>query len=229
MTMWLSVDPMSDKYPSLSPYAYCAWNPVKLVDPSGDTCKFASDVEKAYIMQLLNPENEKYSKAFADVFQDLEIAEYTYFFESWYGDESADGKFTPRYKNNKTSLIQFTIGETKDTKNKKLGMSEFKILFEETFHAWKYEKNNHCNVPTCYSEALAWQFSALAPGTVLFSKDINDLSLMGYILLSDPCMLAWEFKFGFFNKKYSKEPLYPDLPLCPNNTFRRNMGWPEWH
>ena len=35
MTMWLSVDPMADKYPYISPYAYCAWNPVKLVDPDG--------------------------------------------------------------------------------------------------------------------------------------------------------------------------------------------------
>jgi RHS repeat-associated protein len=35
-TMWLSVDPMADKYPSISPYAYCAWNPVKLVDPDGN-------------------------------------------------------------------------------------------------------------------------------------------------------------------------------------------------
>ena len=35
ITMWLSVDPMADKYPSISPYAYCAWNPVKLVDPDG--------------------------------------------------------------------------------------------------------------------------------------------------------------------------------------------------
>ena len=35
MTMWLSVDPMADKYPSISPYAYCVWNPVKLVDPDG--------------------------------------------------------------------------------------------------------------------------------------------------------------------------------------------------
>jgi RHS repeat-associated protein len=35
ITMWLSVDPMADKYPSISPYNYCAWNPVKLVDPDG--------------------------------------------------------------------------------------------------------------------------------------------------------------------------------------------------
>ena len=32
---WLSVDPMSDKYPSLSPYCYSANNPVVLVDPNG--------------------------------------------------------------------------------------------------------------------------------------------------------------------------------------------------
>ena len=35
LTAWLSVDPMADKYPSISPYAYCAWNPLKLVDPDG--------------------------------------------------------------------------------------------------------------------------------------------------------------------------------------------------
>ena len=38
MTGWLSVDPMADKYPSLSPYAYCALNPIRVVDPNGDSC-----------------------------------------------------------------------------------------------------------------------------------------------------------------------------------------------
>ena len=36
LSVWLSVDPMSDKYASLSPYTYCANNPVKLVDPNGE-------------------------------------------------------------------------------------------------------------------------------------------------------------------------------------------------
>jgi RHS repeat-associated protein len=35
--MWLSVDPMSDKYPSMSPYMYCAGNPIKFVDPDGES------------------------------------------------------------------------------------------------------------------------------------------------------------------------------------------------
>jgi len=35
MTGWLSIDPMADKYPSISPYAYCAWNPIRLIDPDG--------------------------------------------------------------------------------------------------------------------------------------------------------------------------------------------------
>lgn len=32
---WLSVDPLAHKYPWLSPYAYCNWNPVKNVDSEG--------------------------------------------------------------------------------------------------------------------------------------------------------------------------------------------------
>ena len=39
LTGWLSVDPMMDKYPSMSPYNYCAWNPVILIDPDGNAWK----------------------------------------------------------------------------------------------------------------------------------------------------------------------------------------------
>ena len=35
LSLWLSVDPMSDKYPNLSPYNYCLWNPLRVIDPDG--------------------------------------------------------------------------------------------------------------------------------------------------------------------------------------------------
>jgi len=33
--MWYGVDPLFEKYPDMSPYNYCAGNPVKLIDPDG--------------------------------------------------------------------------------------------------------------------------------------------------------------------------------------------------
>jgi RHS repeat-associated protein len=35
LSVWLSVDPLADKYPSMSPFMYVAGNPVMLVDPDG--------------------------------------------------------------------------------------------------------------------------------------------------------------------------------------------------
>ena len=39
LSIWLSVDPMSDKYPGVSPYTYCGNNPVVLKDPNGEWSK----------------------------------------------------------------------------------------------------------------------------------------------------------------------------------------------
>ena len=36
LSIWLSVDPMSDKYPHLSNYVYCSNNPIRVVDPNGE-------------------------------------------------------------------------------------------------------------------------------------------------------------------------------------------------
>ena len=32
---WLSVDPLVDNYPDISPYAYCHWSPINRMDPDG--------------------------------------------------------------------------------------------------------------------------------------------------------------------------------------------------
>ena len=55
LSIWLSVDPMSDKYPSLSPYVYCADNPVKLVDLNGEEVYIVGDFDnKNAIVDILS-------------------------------------------------------------------------------------------------------------------------------------------------------------------------------
>ena len=68
LSIWLSVDPMSDKYPSLSPYVYCANNPIKLVDPNGEwpedrARRFMKKHENA---KLYRENNGNYSVQFTD-------------------------------------------------------------------------------------------------------------------------------------------------------------------
>ena len=50
LSIWLSVDPMAGKYPSLSPYVYCANNPVRVVDPDGEEVWFPDDPPKKNVL-----------------------------------------------------------------------------------------------------------------------------------------------------------------------------------
>ena len=44
VSIWLSVDPLADKFYNTSPYMYCVGNPIKLIDYNGmDTAVFGSD------------------------------------------------------------------------------------------------------------------------------------------------------------------------------------------
>ena len=75
--IWLSVDPMSDKYPSLSPYVYCADNPVNAfdldgmdwVDADGNKIEDHSKI-KAYI--FYDPRENGFAKQSKEMYNQLE-------------------------------------------------------------------------------------------------------------------------------------------------------------
>ncbi len=73
MTMWLSVDPMADKYPSMSPYSYCAWNPVKLIDPDGRDVLPTSDEAYEMILRTLPSEARVYVQRNSDGYIDRDL------------------------------------------------------------------------------------------------------------------------------------------------------------
>ena len=58
LTGWLSVDPMADKYPSMSPYNYCACNPFRYVDPNGDSL-WANKTSQQDLFLLVKNENKR--------------------------------------------------------------------------------------------------------------------------------------------------------------------------
>ena len=59
IALWLSTDPLQGKYPGMSPYNYCAGNPVKLVDPDGKVIKVAKKYQEQYINTLIAVFREK--------------------------------------------------------------------------------------------------------------------------------------------------------------------------
>ena len=71
--LFLSVDPMADKYPNISPYAYCAWNPVKLVDPNGREVLPTSEEAYQMILTSLPQEARAYVKRDANGFIDRDL------------------------------------------------------------------------------------------------------------------------------------------------------------
>ena len=125
--LFLSVDPMSDKYPSLSPYAYCAWNPVKLVDPDGMEVEYSSLMDRVFVFieRIAN-------KGFRQRYNDLKKSDETYVFKH----------------NNEGNNVLTTDGEklyinySADQKQKDGegdGSTVFSVLRHETEHAVQFE------------------------------------------------------------------------------------------
>jgi hypothetical protein len=81
----MQVDPLHGKYPSLSPYAYCANNPIKLVDPDGQFIFSLVALATVAIVIAFDEyantpttETDTYEKTAGDYFLDgVEAASYT--------------------------------------------------------------------------------------------------------------------------------------------------------
>ena len=127
MTMWLSVDPMSDKYQNISPYVYCAWNPVKLVDPEGMEVEYSSFMDRVcvFIESVVN-------KGFRQRYNDLKQSDETYVF-----NHNSNGKNTLTTDGEKIYINYSANQEVKGGKED--GSTVFSNLRHETEHAIQFE------------------------------------------------------------------------------------------
>ncbi|MBQ9311648.1 MAG: RHS repeat-associated core domain-containing protein, partial [Bacteroidales bacterium] len=111
LSIWSSTDPMADKYPNLSPYNYCANNPVMLVDPNGEEIVISKNANKeqkeAFYLFAKTKEGIKELKKYAKAGQ--VIAGYTYKEDGIYHKKGVNlsiegGELTDNYRNGETEF-----------------------------------------------------------------------------------------------------------------------------
>ena len=141
LSLWLSVDPMSGKYPSMSPYTYCANNPVKLVDPKGrewvttEDATFAESlIDQAIERQsLYSPNSEEY-KALQEGIDGLmamcedESQKYTF------TESSTNEGFVSKQQDGTISINYVERPDIQDSKN---GSAWHEVIHLTRRNAWK--------------------------------------------------------------------------------------------
>ena len=159
MTMWLSVDPMSDKYPSISPYAYCAWNPVKLVDPDGEDIyigTYSDNKARKYCPNskvnqgscVANMLDKIYNGARAGrfVIDKLLESDHRYYIST---TKDPNGNGNPDYSTGDGKHRQIYLNVNSHGKN------EY-TLSHELFHAFQHENNQWGRTRSCEVEAFVF-------------------------------------------------------------------------
>ena len=183
MTMWLSVDPMADKYPSISPYAYCAWNPVKLVDPDGREIVI-KDGEQTYYYRNGHvylskkhgalPMDSKLGEEASKIKKNLDIM----------SKDKAGAKVINRLVGNKKQTYTIAAdassgdGSYNHISNKVSLVSgkanNLGSLSHELFHAYQDDKGRTPH--TIYNELEAYVFSGVIFGASLGITSTTDLN-----------------------------------------------------
>lgn len=133
---FLQPDPMADDYPWLSPYAYCAGNPIRNIDPTGMRIEFdIADYNRRKELEYNISELQSKSNLFSLVYNILDQSTTTYtitFGETVldkYGDR-VPGEFEPG-----TNTIKY---------NEEIYMPSSAAMVEEIYHAYQ-EDQQHLN------------------------------------------------------------------------------------
>jgi len=135
LSIWLSVDPMSDKYASLSPYTYCADNPVKLVDPNGEEI-WKPEITGTGDIRLLAEDGDKISTLYEFLGGEDGLFSKRKVQKMWNKRDSQNNVVLP--KNNFSNAIK---------RAKKEGLPEesnFSNCSESDLIAMGYRKNYNC-------------------------------------------------------------------------------------
>lgn len=78
MSMWLSVDPLAEKYPHSSPYVFSGNNPLYYIDPDGNELDVAQNKDsQSDVLSIVQKDNQQYVVFNADGSVDLNFGSLT--------------------------------------------------------------------------------------------------------------------------------------------------------
>ena len=247
--LFISVDPMSDKYPSISPYAYCAWNPVKLVDPDGRKIWIVGDDGNEYQYvegKLYTQEGDLYegvdefARRIASCLDDISSSAEGFMVIAKL--EGSQTKYT--YKNESPSNPNANGGFSDISQDLKVKGLDFGSISHESFHAYQYDYG--MKGASDVREVGAYLFQAimidanrskeqwsdcgmaisLFCGDGQYTNAMYDLFTNGFSLENYTIAVNNFFNESYYGRKYSKLPNYkhaeiPDAPPIKDILLKR--------
>jgi RHS repeat-associated protein len=232
LSIWLSVDPMSDKYPNLTPYNYCANNPVILVDPDGREVEYNSNIDIIIVaaFRLVNSKFDSYVKT-------LENSDELYTF-----NYNEDGKNSFGY-DGRSLIISYSLTDALSEE----GATINSLLMHETEHAMQFEhgeigfSRNDLNGnplpdggwrPIGYDLTDEWKAHDAEFRSIQdFNGPRNVTNLWGKkereSFRSNPVMTKWDqLIYLKLNERYFDLPLGPiNAPKNLNETVKNNQTY----
>jgi len=134
LTGWLSVDPMMDKYPGISPYNYCMWNPVKLVDPDGNIVLPYPGSKPEFIDYLNQVKAYLYANHSGDIIRQLDMLPIIIYVKEISFEEALEGRMA--YNRNTNTIKWHPLAGLYTDENHLL--SPTTVLNHEFDHALRY-------------------------------------------------------------------------------------------
>ena len=162
LSLWLSVDPMADKYPSLSPYNYCAWNPLKIVDPDGRDGEIVVDTDKKTIN--VNVNIVLYAKAQNMSGRKLQYAaqKYKQNIMSRWGAQKSGEPWTTQYNGDEYTVsfnVNISVDNTKANKDREYdGKTNYIEVVDNIRSNVKNSNNGVWSMPSDSKNSAAHEF-----------------------------------------------------------------------
>lgn len=136
---WTGVDPLSEKYLNLSPYTFCAGNPIKFVDPNGEKIYFAPGVSQEFMDKFALTIQYMNEKGTAGNLAKLNQSENIYYIDEVKPNKTSS--FDP-----KSQTINWDPNHLIQT-DEQILMSPATVLAHEADHAQKYDEIIRRNDP----------------------------------------------------------------------------------